>query len=124
MRFFSESENGPICVLMRPCPYSAQEANRNTKTSKAEQLSKSALYRHQTNENHKINWDDWKIISKDGKKYQLMIRESLHILNKQPGLNRTTCSVPLIVYPEGLQTRHKVRLKLVPFDTSHRGDIS
>jgi hypothetical protein len=83
-------------------------------TMNHEQLMKSALYKHQINNNHKIDWNNWKIVTKDGKKYQLLVRESLHILHQQPTLNRTVSSIPLIVYPDGLQiSKPNVKFKLV-----------
>lgn len=80
-----------------------------------EQLMKSALYKHNIEKNHKINWSDWKIISKDRKRYRLLVRESLQILQKQPSLNRTVCSIPLVVYPEGL-SKPTVKMKLMTID--------
>ncbi|CAF3688446.1 unnamed protein product [Rotaria sp. Silwood1] len=67
-----------------------------------EQLNKSAIYKHHTVTNHKINWKGWEIISKDIRRYRLLVRKSLHILQKKPFLNRTTSSAPLLIYPEGL----------------------
>ncbi|CAF1933014.1 unnamed protein product, partial [Rotaria magnacalcarata] len=79
------------------------ECNVEPQEKNDDKLMKSALYKHQMNMNHTINWSDWKIISKDCKKYRLLVRESLQILHKKQILNRTMCSVPLVVYPEGLQ---------------------
>ncbi|CAF3892145.1 unnamed protein product, partial [Rotaria sp. Silwood1] len=85
-----------------------------------EQLKKSALYRHHTETNHTINWKEWKIISKDIRRYRLLVRESLHILQKKPILNRTTSSAPLIVYSEGLQiSKPTVKIKLEQDNTPH-----
>jgi hypothetical protein len=36
----------------------------------------------------------------DSNWYRLLVRESLHILAKQPKLNKTVSSLPLIIYPE------------------------
>ena len=70
---------------------------------------KSALRRHEIDTGHEINW---KILSKDKKHYRLLIRESLLIQNLPPILNKTVCSAPLIVYPEGLQSsKPKVKIK-------------
>ncbi len=64
--------------------------------------------------NHTIDWKDWKILSKDNKHYRLLIRESLYIADYKPNLNRTTCSAPLIIYPEGIKTKKpKVKIKSV-----------
>ncbi|CAF4370272.1 unnamed protein product, partial [Rotaria magnacalcarata] len=65
------------------CNVEPQEENDDT-------LMKSALYEHQMNMNHTINWNDWKIISKDCKKYRLLV----------------------LVYPEGLQiSKPTVKIK-------------
>ncbi|CAF3441200.1 unnamed protein product [Rotaria socialis] len=98
--------NVNYCQDDNECIAKSQEKND-------EKLMKSALYKHQMNMNHTINWNDWKIISKDCKKYRLLVRESLQILHKKTILNRTMCSVPLVVYPEGLQiSKPTVKIKL------------
>ncbi|CAF4289247.1 unnamed protein product [Rotaria magnacalcarata] len=88
------------------------ECNVEPQEENDDKLMKSALYKHQMNMNHTINWNDWKIISKDCKKYRLLVRESLQILHKKTILNRTMCSVPLVVYLEGLQiSKPTVKIK-------------
>ncbi|CAF1524077.1 unnamed protein product [Rotaria sordida] len=75
--------------------------------------SHSAIHQHELTYKHKINWEDWEIISKDSNSYRLRVRESLHILAIQPELNKTVSSVPLIIHPEGLGRRKpKVKIKL------------
>jgi hypothetical protein len=64
--------------------------------------TQSAIKQHELNNNRKINWTDWNIIDKDSKHYRLLVRKSSAIFLRQPILNKTVCSVPLIVYPEGL----------------------
>ena len=93
--------------------YLNSEQNRKDKTQnlKLERLKRSALFKHQLETNHQINWKEWKIIFKDEKKYRLLVRESLQILLKKPTLNRTVVSVPLIVFPEGIQI-YKPRVKI------------
>ncbi|CAF3914165.1 unnamed protein product [Rotaria sp. Silwood1] len=88
-----------------------------------ERLKKSALYKHHVEKNHLINWTEWEIISKDPNRYRLLVRESLHILQKKPTLNRMMHSTPLIVYPEGLQlSKPTVKIKLTQNNTPHGGD--
>ncbi|CAF4919608.1 unnamed protein product, partial [Rotaria sp. Silwood1] len=70
--------------------------------NKSINVKNSALHQHAIEHQHKINWDEWKIITTDPNWYRLRVRESLHILEKQPELNKTVSSVPLIIYPEGL----------------------
>jgi hypothetical protein len=71
----------------------------------------SALYKHQINTGHQLNWEEWKILGKDSHKYRLLIRESLAILKHKPTLNRTVQSAPLIIYPTGTKRRDKVKFK-------------
>ncbi|CAF5059826.1 unnamed protein product, partial [Rotaria magnacalcarata] len=49
------------------------ECNVEPQEENDDKLMKSALYKHQKNMNHTINWNDWKIISKDCKKYRLLV---------------------------------------------------
>jgi hypothetical protein len=59
--------------------------------------SQSAIMKHASNSNHKIDWNNWDIITKEKKHYRLLIKESLAIFKYQPLLNKTVCSVPLII---------------------------
>jgi hypothetical protein len=71
---------------------------------------------------HRINWDDWSILTKNPVSYRLKVRESLFITLNNPSLNRTTASVPLVVFPDGIQpTKPKVKIKLV--NQNHRGRV-
>ncbi|CAF3715913.1 unnamed protein product [Rotaria sp. Silwood1] len=74
-------------------------------------LTHSAVKQHEINNNHKIDWANCNIIAKDNKHYQLLVKESLLICNSKPTLNKTICSVPLIMYPEGLTKKPKVKIK-------------
>ncbi|CAF1659013.1 unnamed protein product [Adineta ricciae] len=75
---------------------------------------RSAIYEHQQQTNHSIDWSNWKIIDKDPHGFKLKIRESLAIQQHQPTLNRTMSSTPLIIFPEGLRiTKPKVKIKCV-----------
>ena len=44
-----------------------------------------------------------RILWRDNISYRLLIKESLVIRAHEPVLNRTTHSVPLLVFPEGLE---------------------
>lgn len=61
---------------------------------------KSAIYDHALETGHSIDWENWKLLSKDQKYYPLLVRESIQIARYQPSLNRTICSVPLVIYPD------------------------
>ncbi|CAF0828028.1 unnamed protein product [Didymodactylos carnosus] len=55
--------------------------------------TRSALLKHESDTGHSIDWTSWRILAKDSSSYHLLIRESLAILDKQPELTRTVCSV-------------------------------
>ena len=63
---------------------------------------KSAVHRHAQITKHAIDWDNVTILNSDKHPYRLFIKESLEITNSTPSLNATTRSVPLLIYPEGL----------------------
>jgi hypothetical protein len=62
----------------------------------------SALSKHEKDTGHHINWKDFRVIWRDENSYRLLVKESLVIQAYKPELNRTTHSVPLIVFPDGL----------------------
>jgi hypothetical protein len=75
--------------------------------------TKSAVKQHENTNNHKIDWNNFKIIARDDKNYHLLVKESLLINNFKPSLNQTITSVPLIIFPEGLQAyKPRVKIKL------------
>ncbi|CAF3172994.1 unnamed protein product [Rotaria sp. Silwood2] len=61
----------------------------------------SAIKRHMTSTQYKIDWHTWSILDTDKHPYRLLVNESLAISEKSPTLNLTTRSVPLVVCPEG-----------------------
>ncbi|CAF3349194.1 unnamed protein product [Rotaria sp. Silwood2] len=65
----------------------------------------SAIQRHITSTNHKMDWNNWSILDRDNHPYRLLVKESLAINENSPSLNRTTRSIPLVVYPEGSKKR-------------------
>ncbi|CAF1345844.1 unnamed protein product [Adineta ricciae] len=74
--------------------------------------TQSAVHQHEINNNHHIDWTNFNILAKDNKNYQLLVKESLLINCLKPNLNRTTSSVPLIVFPEGLvSSKPKVKIR-------------
>lgn len=81
-----------------------QQQSDEIENTNIKRLQDSAIYMHHSTNNHQIDWKGWKIISKDNVKYRLKVRESLQILSRKSTLNKTQYSVPLIVYPEGIQS--------------------
>jgi len=71
----------------------------------------SAVKQHENNTNHTIDWTNFNIIARDNKNYQLLVKESLLINSQKPSLNKTTSSVPLIIFPEGLKIKPQVKIK-------------
>lgn len=62
----------------------------------------SAPFRHEKENNHHMNWKDFQIVWKENNPYKLLLKESLVMKAYQTPLNRTTHSVPLVIFPEGL----------------------
>ena len=67
-----------------------------------DQSKSSALASHTQETGHHINWSDFRIVWQDENPYGLLMKESLLIQAFQPELNRTTNSVPLILFPDSL----------------------
>lgn len=63
----------------------------------------TAIERHIMRRNHRINWIDTRILWDDNDPYKLLIKESISIKKHESALNRTTHSVPLYIYPNGLE---------------------
>jgi hypothetical protein len=64
----------------------------------------STLSKHEKDTRYRINWKDFRVVWRDENRYRLLIKESLLIHAYKPALNRTTHSVPLIVFSDGLTT--------------------
>ena len=77
------------------------------------QQTPSAVKQHENTNKHKIDWNNFNIIARDNKNYHLLIKESLLINHFKPSLNKTITSIPLIIFPEGLQA-YKPRVKIKP----------
>jgi hypothetical protein len=66
-------------------------------------IPKSALAKHYVATGHLFTNKDFKILLTDQQRFRLHIKESLLIKQKQPQLNRTERSLPLYIYPDGIQ---------------------
>jgi len=64
--------------------------------------AKSSIAQHEKETGHHMNWSNFRVIWQDNHFYRLLIKESLLIKAYEPELNKTTHSVPLLVFPEGL----------------------
>jgi predicted GIY-YIG superfamily endonuclease len=67
----------------------------------------SSIAEHVQNTGHKMDWRNFRVLWRDNSNQRLLIKESLVIRAYEPRLNRTTHSVPLLIFPEGLE-RHLV----------------
>jgi hypothetical protein len=64
--------------------------------------SLSSPFQHQQQNNHHMNWEGFNVVWRDNNAQKLLLKESLVIKAYKTELNKTTHSVPLIIFPEGL----------------------
>ena len=50
-----------------------------------------------------VDWRNTRVLWRDSNPCRLLLEESLVIRTHEPQLNRTTHSVPLLIFPEGLE---------------------
>ncbi|CAF1424651.1 unnamed protein product [Adineta steineri] len=65
-------------------------------------IPKSSIEKHYRKTGHTFEPDDFKILTTEQHRYRLLVRESIHIARENPVLNNTDRSVPLYVYPDGV----------------------
>lgn len=70
----------------------------------------SSIKQHEEETKHQIDWSNFRVTWQDKLSYRLLIKESLLIKAYEPELNKTTHSVPLLIYPEGLSRDQLPRL--------------
>ena len=80
----------------------AAKTSKNNSDKKKNVIITSSLAQHEKETGHHINWADFQVVWGDNHPYRLLIKESLLIQAYKPELNRTTHSVPLLIYPAGL----------------------
>ncbi len=59
--------------------------------------------KHQKETNHVIDWQNSQIVCSESNPHKLLIKESLIIKAYEPEMNRTTHSVPLYIYLNGIE---------------------
>jgi hypothetical protein len=76
---------------------------------------KSSIAKHYYATGHKFISDDFKILTTEQHRYRLLVKESILIRKQNPVLNNTDRSVPLYVYPNGVNpmTTKTENLRLV-----------
>ena len=83
-----------------------QDDEIRTKKSKGkDETDKSALAQHAQNEEHTIDWPKVRTLWQNNIPRRLLVKESLVIRAYEPHLNRTTHSVPLLVFPKGVERK-------------------
>ncbi len=75
-----------------------QNQNNQNQTKNSE----SSISRHTQQTGHQMDWENFNVVWQDNHSYPLLVKESLVIKAYEPSLNRTTHSVPMFVFPEGL----------------------
>jgi hypothetical protein len=80
----------------------ASDCLSKTKNVNHSLVLSSSLTEHEKNSVHQIDRRNVRILWRDNIRYRLIIKESLVIRAYEPSLNRTTHSVPSIVFLEGL----------------------
>jgi len=78
----------------------------NESEEKDEKDKDSAIFRHEKEINHGMDWEGSQVIWSDNSSNKLLVKESLIIKAYEPELNRTTHSVPLYVFPDDLPKRY------------------
>ena len=86
-----------------------RQSDHTTKTKERTKNvdNSSSIAEHEETTGHHMDWRNCRIVWRDNNVCRLLIKESLIIRAHEPRLNRTTHSVPLLVFPEGLE-RHLV----------------
>ena len=79
-----------------------KKKKKKTRKKKEPTIITSSLAQHTKDTGHKIDWANFHVVWGDNHPYRLLIKESLLIQAYKPELNRTTHSVPLLVYSAGL----------------------
>ncbi|CAF1033306.1 unnamed protein product [Rotaria sordida] len=96
LRRSSRIKNKTATVTTAPPPPTTDDDNNDNK------IAKSSITRHEKETGHHMDWNNFQVTWQDNHYYRLLIKESLFIKTYEPELNKTTHSVPLLVFPDGL----------------------
>jgi hypothetical protein len=88
------------------------ELNKNLTVNENKTNNTSAVAKHLKEKKHIIDWKNTQIVWTDNEPHKLLIKESLVIKTYEPELNRTTHSVPLYIYPNGIEKRFLPKMKI------------
>ena len=89
-----------------------KKVNHIHSKSNKEYLTKSSIEKHHVETNHKIDWENTKVLWSENNPRRLLIKESLMIKAYESELDRTTHSVPLYIYPNGIERKSLPRFDL------------
>ncbi|CAF0938490.1 unnamed protein product [Rotaria sordida] len=96
LRRSSRIKNKTATVTTAPPPPTTDDDSNDNK------IAKSSITRHEKETGHHMDWSNFQVTWQDNHYYRLLIKESLLIKTYEPELNKTTHSVPLLVFPDGL----------------------
>jgi hypothetical protein len=88
------------------------ELNKNLTVNENKANNTSAVAKHLKEKKHVIDWKNTRVVWTDNEPHKLLIKESLVIKTYEPELNRTTHSVPLYIYPNGIEKRFLPKMKI------------
>lgn len=82
---------------------------------------KSAISKHYLHTGHVFTEDSFRIIHEEKHKYKLLIKEALLIHRQNPDLNQNVRSMPLYIYPDGLNVPKHIKQtgKVTPIKLFH-----
>ena len=80
--------------------------NTNPQKEKMKIGTITSIKKHIVETGHNMDWKNFNVVCQKNHHFCLLIKESLLIQAFQPELNKTTHSVPLIVFPDGLPKKY------------------
>jgi len=83
-------------------PEEKKKKREENKSTSVIPHSLSSPFRHEQENNHHMNWESFNVFWRDNNAYNLLLKESPVIKAHQTALNRTTHSIPLVIFAEGL----------------------
>lgn len=88
----------------------AASTNGRAETT-SNKLMSSAVEKHVLETRHRIQWENTKILWTDNQPHKLLIKESILIKAHEPAMNRTTHSVPLYIFRNGIDRKFLPKIK-------------
>ncbi|CAF1524828.1 unnamed protein product [Adineta steineri] len=79
-----------------------QQLQNNQSSATTTKAKDTSISRHEQQTGHHMDWEDFKVVWQDSNTYKRRLKESLVVQAYGTQLNRTTHSIPMLVFPEGL----------------------